>query len=199
MKLGIASSNPNKIREFKTLLSHLKGLELVSMRDFPNYVPPEETGSTFEENAIIKALDFSNFINGLSLADDSGLVVPALHGAPGVYSARYARLDATDAENRFKLIKELEKVSEKDRFAHFECCLALAEPNQIKKITHGYCEGYLITEERGRNGFGYDPLFIRHDYNKTFAELDSQIKNKISHRRKAFDKMLPYLESILSR
>ncbi len=196
MKLGIASSNANKIREFKNLLSQFKDLELVSMRDFPDYIPPEENGSTFEENAKIKALDFAGYTQLICLADDSGLVVPALNGNPGVHSAHYAGINASDAENRQKLIHELSKISEKDRFAHFECCLVLAEPGHVKKITHGYCEGYLITEERGRNGFGYDPLFIRHDYSKTFAELDAQIKNKISHRRKAFDKILPHIENI---
>lgn len=199
MKLGIASSNPNKIREYKTLLSSIKGLELVSMRDFSNYMPPEETGTSFEENASIKALDFANFIGGLALGDDSGLVVPALNGEPGIRSSRYAKENATDAENRQKLKLAIEKVSDKDRQAYFACSLALASPGIIKKITTAYCEGYLITEERGGNGFGYDSMFIRHDYNKTFAELDSQIKNKISHRRKAFDKMFPYLENLLSK
>jgi XTP/dITP diphosphohydrolase len=198
MKLGIASANSNKIREFKNLLSGFLKIELVSMRDYPNYTPPEETGSTFEENAIIKALDFAKFIQGYALADDSGLVVPALNGEPGVKSARYASHDATDAENRAKLKLALAKISEKDRQAYFTCTLALANPMGIKKIATGFCEGYLILEERGNNGFGYDSLFIRHDYNKTFAELDSQVKDKISHRRKAFDKMLPFLQNLYS-
>jgi XTP/dITP diphosphohydrolase len=198
MKLGIASSNTNKIREFKSLLSSISNLELVSMKDFPDYIPPEETGDTFEDNASIKALDFAKFINGYALADDSGLVVPALNGEPGVRSARYAKEDATDSENRAKLKIALSKIQEKDRQAYFACALALATPQGIKKITTGFCEGYLILEERGNQGFGYDPLFIRHDYSKTFAELDEKVKNKISHRRKAFDKMLPYLENIFS-
>ncbi|NBO23638.1 MAG: RdgB/HAM1 family non-canonical purine NTP pyrophosphatase [Chlamydiae bacterium] len=198
MKLGIASSNTNKIREFKSLLSSISNLELVSMKDFPDYIPPEETGDTFEDNASIKALDFAKFINGYALADDSGLVVPALNGEPGVRSARYAKEDATDSENRAKLKIALSKIQEKDRQAYFACALALAAPQGIKKITTGFCEGYLILEERGNQGFGYDPLFIRHDYSKTFAELDEKVKNKISHRRKAFDKMLPYLENIFS-
>jgi XTP/dITP diphosphohydrolase len=196
MLFGIASANQGKIREFKTLLKSIKNLDIVSMRDYPNYTPPEETGTTFEENAIIKALDFSKFIKGYVLADDSGLVVPALNGDPGVYSARYAGATASDTENRSKLLQHLNQIAEKDRHAYFECCLAVAGPQGVKKITHGYCEGYLILEERGRNGFGYDSLFIRHDYNKTFAELDDQVKNKISHRRKAFDKILPYIESL---
>jgi len=199
MLLGIASSNPNKFREFKSLLSVCKGLELVSMRDYPNYIPPEETGTTFEENAIIKALDFAKHIKGYALADDSGLVVPALNGEPGVLSSRYAKPDATDAENRFKLKLALEKLNEKDRQAYFSCCLVLATPEGVKKIATGLCEGYLITEERGSHGFGYDQLFIKHDYGKTFAEIGDQVKNKISHRRKAFDKMLPYIENIFSR
>jgi len=196
MLFGIASANQHKIKEFKALLAGLKHLDIVTMRDFPAYQPPAETGSTFQENALIKALDFSKYINGIALADDSGLVVPSLGGDPGVYSAVYAGPHASDAENRAKLIQELQKVSEKDRSAFFECCLVIAGPYGVKKITHGFCEGYLVDEERGRNGFGYDALFIRHDYNKTFAELDSQIKNKISHRRKAFDKILPFLESM---
>lgn len=199
MKLGLASSNPHKIKEFKTLFSSIKGLELVTFKDYPQFIAPEESGATFQENASIKALAFAKHIIGLALADDSGLVVPALGGAPGVYSARYAGPTASDAENRNKLLAQISKISEKDRFAHFECALALADPSGIKKTTSGFCEGYLLIEERGRNDFGYDPLFVRHDYSKTFGELDTDIKNKISHRRKAFDKMLPYLESLLSR
>jgi XTP/dITP diphosphohydrolase len=200
MLLGIASYNPHKIREFKTLLKEISRFDLVSMRDFPDYTPPEETGASFEENAIIKAKHFAKFINGYALADDSGLVVPHLAGAPGVHSARYAGPNASDAENRFKLRQALLTLKEGERSAHFECVLALSDQlGNIKKITKGLCEGYLLTEERGRNDFGYDPLFVRHDYNKTFGELDESTKNRISHRRKAFDKMVPILDSLLHR
>ncbi|MCF7806369.1 MAG: RdgB/HAM1 family non-canonical purine NTP pyrophosphatase [Simkaniaceae bacterium] len=199
MKLIIATSNLHKIREYKGIIKPLfPEFDIYSLRDFPSYHPPEETGVTFEENAQIKALHAAQAFNELVLADDSGLVVPALHGEPGIRSARYASDDATDQDNRNKLIGKLKDLQEKERVGYFECTIALATCEKIVKSTRGFCEGYLICEERGGNGFGYDPLFIKYDYNKTFAELDEAIKNRISHRRRAFDKMIPVLESMLS-
>ena len=196
MKLVIASRNIHKIREFKAMLKSLKKYDVLSLIDFPDYVPPEETEATFEKNAILKAVHAASAIQHWVIADDSGLVVPALNGAPGVYSRRYAGAHATDKENRIKLLKEMEHLEEGSRQGYFECWIALASPNGLKKCVKGISEGMIIGEERGGSGFGYDPLFIKHEYGKTFAELDEETKNRISHRRKALDKLLPFLETL---
>lgn len=198
LELVIASTNIHKIREIRSMLKPLQRIDLLSLCDFPNYIPPEETGKTFEENAILKAVHAAKTLNRWAIADDSGLVVPALNGAPGVYSARYAGNDATNFDNRKKLLEEMRHLLEEDRSAFFECCIALAAPSGIKRATKGTCEGVLLLQERGGSGFGYDPLFVKHGYNKSFAELEEATKNRISHRRKALDKILLSLESILS-
>jgi XTP/dITP diphosphohydrolase len=194
--LVIASTNIHKVREFRALLKPLKSFDLLSLLDFPQYIPPEETGKTFEENAILKAVHAAKELNKCVIADDSGLVVPALSGAPGVFSARYAGKDATDMENRKKLLEEMQYLMEEDRSAFYECAIALATPDGLKKTATGFCEGSLLFKDRGGSGFGYDPLFIKHGYNKTFAELQDVVKNRISHRRKAVDKILLALESL---
>ncbi|GAB4193544.1 MAG: non-canonical purine NTP pyrophosphatase [Simkaniaceae bacterium] len=197
MKLLLATSNLHKIREYRMMLKPLKGLDLLTFRNFPAYIPPEESGNTFEENAVIKAVHAAKELQLATLADDSGLVVPALQGEPGIYSARYAGKDATDADNRKKLLEKVKALSEDKRNAYFECVIALALPEGLKKVVRGTCEGQLITEEKGGNGFGYDPIFKKYDYSKTLAELEEEVKNKISHRRKALDKILPTLENIV--
>ncbi|MDR3625093.1 MAG: RdgB/HAM1 family non-canonical purine NTP pyrophosphatase [Chlamydiales bacterium] len=201
MEIVIATHNMHKVRELRAMLKSDLSIEFLSLNDFPSYVAPEETGSTFEENALIKASSAAHCFNKWVLADDSGLVVPSLNGEPGVFSARYAKVDRsqhtpTDRENRIKLLKALAGKSDLNRSAYFECCLALVSPNDEKKIFKGVCEGLITEEERGKNGFGYDAIFIKHDYNQTFAELDESIKNRISHRRKAVDKLILYLESL---
>jgi XTP/dITP diphosphohydrolase len=196
LELVIASTNIHKVREFRTLLKALSGFDLLSLSDFPDYAPPKETGKTFEENASLKAIHAAKTLNRWVIADDSGLVVPALNGAPGIFSARYAGNDATDLENRKKLLDEMQHLIDEDRQAFFECSLALASPAGLKKCVKGICEGGLLTKDRGGGGFGYDPLFVKHGYNKTFAELGDSIKNRISHRRKALDKMILSLESL---
>lgn len=198
IELVIASTNIHKIREFKAMLKNHRAFDLRSLLDFPGYQPPPETGATFEENAILKATHAAAALNRWVVADDSGLVVPALGGIPGVYSARFAGDDATDLENRKKLLEKMLHLLDEDRNAYFECCIALASPAGIKKCVTGICEGSLLMQEKGGSGFGYDPLFMKHGYNKTFAELEEATKNRISHRRKALDKLLISLESILS-
>lgn len=173
-----------------------KPYDVLSLLNFPEYTPPEETGLTFQENAILKAEHAAKALNKWVIADDSGLVVPALKGAPGVYSRRYAGEEATDAENRYKLLQSMQSLSDHERSAYFECCLAIAGPEGLKKVVTGTCDGFIILEERGRNGFGYDPLFVKHDYDKTFAEITESTKNKISHRRKAFEKLVATLETL---
>ena len=196
MKLIIASDNLHKIREYRQMFENIAGLELLSLIDFPKYTAPEETGKTFEENAIIKATHAADTLKAWVISDDSGLVVPALNGDPGVFSARYAGLDRSDIKNRKKLLQAMEGLSDIERAAYFECCIILASPNGIKKSVTGHCEGTITTKERGRNGFGYDSVFIKHDYDKTFAELPENTKNKVSHRAKAFEKITPAIERI---
>lgn len=196
MEIVIASHNLHKIREFRDMFSPLKGLDCLSLLNFPDYKSPEEIGKTFKENAIAKALHAAKELNKWVIADDSGLVVPALGGAPGIFSRRYASDDATDAENRHKLLTVMRDMDNLHRSAYFECCLALASPEGLKKSVTGTCEGFIITEERGRNGFGYDSVFVKSEYDKTFAELDEATKNRVSHRRKAVEKILPTLERL---
>ncbi|HSX03204.1 MAG TPA: RdgB/HAM1 family non-canonical purine NTP pyrophosphatase [Rhabdochlamydiaceae bacterium] len=196
MKLVIASRNVHKIREFRAMLKGLRHLDIYSLIDFPQYQPPPEVGKTFEENAIQKAIHAASALGLWALADDSGLVIPALGGAPGIHSARYAGDGATDKENRKKLLQEMRSLKDQERAAYFECCLALASPKELKKSTCACCEGTIIEEEKGRSGFGYDPIFQKHEYSKTFGELEEEVKNRISHRRKAMDKILLVLETI---
>jgi len=187
------------VREYRSLLKHLTHLDIYSLKDFPEYSLPEETGATFEENATAKALHAAQALDRWVIADDSGLVVPALNNAPGVFSARYAGPDATDADNRKKLIEKLSQLPEEKRIGYFECTIVLASKEGVKKIVKGTCEGELLTEQKGRNGFGYDPIFRKYDYSKTFAELDEDTKNRISHRRKAFDKIIITLEGLVTQ
>ncbi|MFA6119604.1 MAG: RdgB/HAM1 family non-canonical purine NTP pyrophosphatase [Parachlamydiales bacterium] len=199
-QLIIATKNIHKIREYKSILNELlPNIDLLSLFDFPKYKPPIESGSTFEENAKLKALDAATNLDAWVIADDSGIIVPALNNEPGIYSARYAGNQATDADNRKKLLSKMESFSEKNRFAYFKCCIALAHSKELKKCVCATCEGKIETEERGGEGFGYDPIFTKHDYNKTFAELNGSLKNKISHRRKAIDRLLPTLQMIISK
>ena len=199
MQLVLATNNLHKILELKTMLKPLlKGIDLFSLRDFPDYLPPEEVGETFIENAELKATHTAKALNMFAIADDSGLVVPALGGEPGLRSARYAGEDATDKENRNKLIEKLSTLSDESRTGYFECALTLASPEKVIKTVQGFCEGTLIIEPRGRSGFGYDSIFVKYDYNKTMAELDEDTKNRISHRRRALDKLQITLEVELS-
>ena len=197
MEIVIASENMHKIREFRSLIKHIKSLDVLSLLDFPEYHPQEEVGASFEEIACKKALHAAQALHRWVIADDSGLVVPALDGRPGIFSARYAGVGATDKEKRSKLLQEMNHLQDpQDRHAYFECSIALASPVGVKKSVTALCEGSISFDERGNKGFGYDALFIKHEYSKTFAEIDEDIKNRISHRRKAFDKILPYLESL---
>lgn len=190
-KLVLATRNSHKIRELKLLLKPLSSsFDIYSLNDFSSYSPPEESGKTFEENATLKAVHAASFLKTWALADDSGLVVPALNGAPGVISARYAGEKATDRENRQKLLEAMIQLEGIERAAYFECVLVIANPDGYKKSAKGICEGTISLKEKGRNGFGYDSLFIKHDYQKTFAEIDEEVKNKISHRAKAVSKLL---------
>ncbi len=195
MELIIASTNIHKIRELRALLKYLD-IDLLSLFDFPAYVPPEETGETFQKNAELKAQTAALSLKKWALSDDSGLVVPSLQGLPGVHSARYAGENATDRENCTKLLSSMKYFQDTQRSAYFSCVISLSSPEGEVKSFHGSCEGIILEESRGGNGFSYDSIFRKHDYNKTFAELDESVKSKISHRRKALDKALLFLESL---
>src|SRR3972149_5746154 len=198
MDLVIASKNLHKIRELRSMLKAAEIRDVLSLLDFPDYTPPEEIGSSFEENATLKATHAAKALDKLVLADDSGLIVPALNGRPGINSSRFASENATDRENRKKLLSEMAFIKGDARAAYFECCLVLAFPDGLEKIVHGFCEGTILENEQGNHGFGYDSLFMKNDYNKSFAQISEEMKNKISHRFKAVEKLLPYLETLAS-
>ncbi|CAM0117722.1 RdgB/HAM1 family non-canonical purine NTP pyrophosphatase [Rhabdochlamydiaceae symbiont of Dictyostelium giganteum] len=194
MQLIIASQNVHKIRELRSMLKIYPELDILSLIDFPSYTPPEEGSLSFEENVIQKAIHAAKTLGKWVLADDTGLVVPGLNGAPGVLSSRYAGEGSSDSDNRKKLLQEMQHLTEDDRQAYFECWLAIASPEGLQKCVKGVCEGLILPSGKGGKGFGYDSLFIKHEYGKTFAELEEDIKNRISHRRKALDKLHLTLE-----
>jgi XTP/dITP diphosphohydrolase len=196
MELVIASQNLHKIREFRELLKSFKQIDVLSLLNFPQYAPLPDVGGAFKEIVVQKSLHAAQSLQKWVLADDSGLVVPALKGEPGTQSRYYAGEDATDAENRQKLLLKMQNLKEHERTAYFECSLALTSPDGLKKCVTGIAEGFIANEERGRNGFGYDMIFIKNEYDKTFAELEERVKIQISHRRKAFEKLIPILESL---
>ncbi|MEZ5315240.1 MAG: RdgB/HAM1 family non-canonical purine NTP pyrophosphatase [Chlamydiales bacterium] len=198
MDLVLATRNGHKIREIRAFLKSLQGLDIYSVLDFSDYHSPPETGKTFEENAYLKGEDVAKKLGKWALADDSGLIVPTLGGMPGIYSSRYSREGGSDKENCNKLLKEMERLDGEDRFAYFECCIVLVSPDRdFCKVETGYCEGMIAKQARGGNGFGYDPVFIKHDYHQTFAELGEVLKNQISHRAKALEKITLTLDKLL--
>ncbi|MFZ0591112.1 MAG: RdgB/HAM1 family non-canonical purine NTP pyrophosphatase [Bryobacteraceae bacterium] len=190
MLLYAATKNEGKLREFvkAAARSPVKDLHIQPLPGLSEIEPPVESGSTFAENAAIKAQYYSRFINGFVFADDSGLEVDALQGAPGVYSARYAGEDATDAENNALLLENLLGV--KNRAARFVCVIALARHGRVLFTTQGSVEGEILTAERGLQGFGYDPLFFFPPFSRTFAEISQQDKFQVSHRGLAFRALL---------
>lgn len=196
MELLLATRNKNKIIEMSAFLKRL-GLKIRSLEDFPDAPNIVEDGKTFEENAAKKALACAKHTGLLTLADDSGLIVDALNGAPGVNSHRYAGANATDFENNMKLLDQMKNVDESRRTAKFICCIALADKKGLIRTVTGKCDGVILTEPRGREGFGYDPLFMKTDYKMTFAELSLEIKNRISHRAMALEKASLAIETYL--
>lgn len=199
MKVLIASTNSHKIREYSSLLQVIPDVKILNLNDFPDYIPPDETGTTFEANAILKASHAANSLQILTLADDGGLVIPALRGEPGLYSRRYAGPNSTDSENVQKILQKISLLPDTDRSAHFVCALALAAPQQLKKCVVATCEGEVLDQAKGNHGFAYDKIFLKSGYHKTFGELEESIKNKISHRYKAFVMLLPTLQTCLQK
>jgi XTP/dITP diphosphohydrolase len=191
--LLIATRNRHKTREIGQMLG--SGWDVRDLVSIPHAPKIEETGTTFEENAALKALTISRIFTGLVLADDSGLEVDALNGAPGVHSARFAGIDANDAENRFLLIDKLKKLGGDEYPARFRCVIVLASQGELLGSFAGVINGKVILEERGESGFGYDSMFIPQGYMETFGELQSEIKNSLSHRGRALAKALEFLRS----
>jgi XTP/dITP diphosphohydrolase len=220
--LYLASRNPGKLREFRDAAAS-RGIRLESVPGIEDIPDCLEDGATFEENARKKALHYSAYVSGPVFADDSGISVDALAGAPGVFSARFAGAQATDEENNRKLIEELRRVEEElrrshliiehfypmegngnartatyqplHRTAHYVCIIALAQTGQVLCVTEGRADGVILNEPRGRGGFGYDPYFFFPPSGKTFAELSPEEKFAVSHRGEAFRKLLDVLGS----
>jgi XTP/dITP diphosphohydrolase len=198
MKLVIATRNPGKLREIENALSGPKGLEFIPLSSFPEIPELEETGVSFAENAGRKAGFVAKATGLLTVADDSGLEVDALEGRPAVLSARFAGEHASDDENNRKLLQEMQGVPEPERTARFRCVIALADPCGGLEFVEGVCEGLILTEPRGTQGFGYDPLFYCPRLRLTFAEMDLGTKLSVSHRGKALQNLKQVLAKRLS-
>jgi len=197
--LVLGTTNPGKIRELIELLSPL-GLELKSLDDFPVRLEVEETGDSFAANARLKASAQARHLNLWVLAEDSGISVDALGGAPGIYSARYAGPGATDADNNARLLRELGDLPLERRTAHYTCQLALADPSgNIRAESGGICRGRIRLEPVGEAGFGYDPLFEVVEYHRTFGEFGENVKAILSHRTRAVAAILPQLAELITR
>jgi XTP/dITP diphosphohydrolase len=200
--LLLASSNSGKLREFRALASQDASLSAVTLDILPNFadLPSfDENAPTFAENAAGKALHYSRHTEFPVLADDSGLVVDALRGAPGVHSARYAGPNASDSDRVSKLLQEMGRSDSLDRTARFICVLALAQRGNMLAVVSDSAEGEIIDSPRGNSGFGYDPVFFVPSLGLTFAEMPEELKNLHSHRGKAFRKLFKYILSGSSR
>jgi XTP/dITP diphosphohydrolase len=194
LRLFVASSNQGKLREYRALAQPAgASVELAFIPNFDALPVFEEIWPTFAENAAGKALHYSRFAPGVMIADDSGLVVPALGGAPGVHSARYAGPDASDADRIRKLLGEMRGKNGEERQARFVCVVAAAESGRMRGLFSSSAEGILLEEPRGEDGFGYDPIFYFPALGKTYAEISREEKNLHSHRGKAFHKALEFL------
>jgi len=198
VKLYLASSNPGKLDEYRVLAQTLApfcAMEVELLPQFETFPPFEEDALTFAENAAGKALHYSRFHDGLIFADDSGLVVPALGGAPGVHSARYAGPNAASPERNAKLLAALRGKPAPERKAHFVCAITLAEHGRARAVVTASVDGEILEAPRGAAGFGYDPVFYFPPLKKTFAEIPAAEKNQHSHRGQVFRKLAMFLAS----
>lgn len=195
VKLLLASSNSGKLREYQELVAGPPAIELALLPEFDSFPQFDESAPTFAENAAGKALHYSRFFELPVMADDSGLVVPALGGAPGVHSARYAGADASDSARIARLLAEFRAHNVPDRNTRFICVIAIAERGRVLAVVSGFVAGEILNEPRGSHGFGYDPVFFYAPLGKTFAELSREQKNRVSHRGQAFRKALAFLSS----
>ena len=173
----------------------MSGHNVMSQSEAGLHVEPVEDGDSFAANALIKARALRELTDMAVIADDSGIEVDALGGAPGIYSARFAGEHGTPEQCNEKMLKSLEGVPFEKRTARYVCAMAFIEPNGCENVFEGTCEGYIIDECRGTNGFGYDPMFYKPEFDKTFGELDSALKDKVSHRYNALKKLSDYLDS----
>ena len=195
-EIVIATRNSGKLREIEAILAPL-GLKILSLRDFPGIPEIIEDGQTFEENAVKKAAAVSRQAGRMAVADDSGLAVDALQGRPGVFSSRYAGEEATDAERYQKLLKEMAGTPPGKRGAAFICAMAVAATDGKAETVVGQCRGEIALAPKGSHGFGYDPVFYLPERGKTMAELEPEIKNRISHRALALEKLKQVLPKFL--
>lgn len=207
LKIYLASANPGKLREFREAAA-ARGISVEPIAGFKSLPPCVEDGRTFEENARKKALHYSRFVDGLVFADDSGICVDDLGGAPGVFSARFAGENASDEANNQKLLDELRRLiasaetrkgrppAPGSRAAHYFCVIALAERGKILSVVEGRADGVILQEPRGSGGFGYDPLLYFPPLGKTFAELTAEEKFAVSHRGEAFRQLLDFLKMV---
>ena len=194
----LASRNVKKSREIRDLLDPV-GIPLVSVAEFPEAHEVDETGTTFAENAALKATQIAVCLKRWTIGEDSGLRVEALQGAPGVYSARYSDPGATDERNNAKLIAALASVPPEKRGAEYVCHVAVADPTgQVRLSFESTCRGRIIDTARGVHGFGYDPYFLVREFHQTFGELSPLVKQQISHRARAFRQLIPELVRVLS-
>ena len=194
-RLLVATNNPDKLREIRQILSDINW-EVLGLGDFPTYPEPNEDGDNITENAIIKAREAYRQTGILSLADDTGLEVDELNGAPGVKSARYAGENASYQDNVAKLLNELKSVEDDSRRARFRCVMALVGEG-IQRTWEGIAEGVILSNPQGYNGFGYDPVFWSPELNMTFAEASAELKNEVSHRGRALRDLPNVLERII--
>ncbi|HZS43596.1 MAG TPA: XTP/dITP diphosphatase [Blastocatellia bacterium] len=196
-KILIATGNPGKVAEIRDMLKDLP-VEIIGLSSFPGIEEPEETGSTFEANALLKADYYHEKTGLLTVADDSGLCVDALDGRPGVYSARYGGPASNDKDRYRKLLEELKDVPTEKRTARF-VCVAATVGDGIRQTRSGSAEGVILDSPRGEGGFGYDPVFFYPALNKTFAELTKEEKAAVSHRGKAFAKLIPIITECFTK
>lgn len=194
--LILATRNPHKVKEIRAMLPNWQVEDLSLLPEAPEV---EESGVTFKENATLKALAISRLTGYYVLADDSGLEVEALNGDPGVYSARYAGREGSDAANNKKLLQAMSEVSESKRLARFRCVMVLARGGEVLGDFSGMVSGRILFEETGEGGFGYDPLFAPDGHEKSFAELGSAVKNTLSHRARALEGVADFLSQISAK
>lgn len=196
--LVLGTRNRKKRQEIVEILDGL-GLEFGDLTQYPDAPEVEEDGETFEANARKKASEVARALQQWVLGEDSGLVVPALNGRPGVYSARYAGKQGDDEANNDRLLAELGPLPDDRRAAYYVCTAALADPNgEVQAVVEGHCHGVILHERRGTGGFGYDPLFLIPEYHQTFGELSPRVKHALSHRARALAKLRPALRQLLS-
>lgn len=194
--LVIGTRNVKKRQEIAEILAGC-GVDIRDLTSYPSAPEVEEDGRTFEENACKKAAELARALNTWVLGEDSGLVVPALNGRPGIYSARYAGKQGDDAANNTRLLTELAPLPDDRRAAYYVCTAAVADPlGQVRAVVEGRCHGVIVKDYRGQGGFGYDPLFLIPEYHRTFGELSSSVKHALSHRARALERLRPILQSL---